>query len=77
MRKGAIPGRQRCRKLYRLLPHSEKEKLKARAREVCGEYAEAVIEFISTEKSSDAVALKHYISEPTLYRNVNIFYESI
>lgn len=61
--------------LYPELP----EKKRAQIREICrragGEYAPAVLEFVTTDQGAIAVSQKHYISRETLDRAVRRYYE--
>lgn len=70
-------GRRQYQKIYDRLSKKEKEKIRNTARMVCGEHFEAVIDYISTDMSVTAIAQRRYISEATLYRAINNFFESI
>ncbi|MBQ7646354.1 MAG: hypothetical protein IJS94_03700 [Clostridia bacterium] len=59
---------------------SQSERVKKRIRKVCekvgGGYAEALFEFITTEKSATEIALRNYVSESTLYDLRRKFYHA-
>lgn len=59
---------------YRELP----EKRRARIRKLCeecgGEYAGALLEFVTTERGAVAVCMEHHLSQSTLERAVRRYY---
>ncbi len=66
-----------CSLLYKTLPKGKKKIIDDLCRECGGEYWEALREFVTTENvNAEAIALKYFISESTLYRAVRKYYES-
>jgi len=59
---------------YRNLP----EKMKKRIRELCdeagGEYANAVMRFVTTDETATKIEMEYYCSRATLYRAVRKYY---
>lgn len=62
-------------KFYHKLPEREREKIRLLCRETGGPYSGALLEYVTTEASTEAVCLKHYISRSTLDRAVRRYYE--
>lgn len=62
--------------LYRELPRSKQERIRAAAEAAGGPYAEAVLEFVTTSHGADEVSRRHYISRETLDRAVRRYYLS-
>lgn len=60
---------------YKRLPRREQEKIRKHCREVGGEYAAALLEFVTSEKGYSGICMKHDLSTATLYRLVKKFYE--
>ena len=60
---------------YKTLPKKEQEKIRKLCRDVGGEYAGALLEFVTSEKGYTAICMKHHLSQATLYRLVKKFYE--
>lgn len=62
-------------RLYSELPQHDRDQIKHLCR-VCGkEYSKALFEYVTTDSSPTAVCMKHYMSEPTLYRATASFVE--
>ena len=57
---------------------TQSERVKKRIRKICdltgGANADALFDFLTTEKSATEIALKHYVSESTLYKLRQNFY---
>lgn len=60
---------------YRRLPKKDQERIWKHCQEAGGEYAEALLEFVTTERGYAAICMKHHLSKDTLYRAVKKFYE--
>ena len=60
--------------LYPELSRKRKEKLEELCRRAGGDYADAVLEFVTTDHGAIAVSQKHYISRETLDRAVRRYY---
>lgn len=60
---------------YDRLTKREKETIQRKCRQVGGEYAEALLEFVTSEKGYTAICMKYHLSQATLYRLVKKFYE--
>ena len=63
-----------CLRFHRL-PKKEQEKIRKLCRDVGGEYADALLEFVTSEKGYTAIGMKYHLSQATLYRLVKKFYE--
>ena len=61
---------------YRDQPKHVREKIARLCRECGGEYGAALWELVCTEESAVSIALRHHVSEATLYRARKKFYES-
>ena len=61
---------------YQTLSKREQEKIRQICDRAGGEYAPALLEFLTTEQGYTAVCMKHHISKNTLYRAVKRFYET-
>ncbi len=61
---------------YQTLSRREQEKIRRVCDQAGGEYAPALLEFLTTEQGYTAVCMKHHISKDTLYRAVKRFYEA-
>lgn len=61
---------------YKALPPEDQKKILNLCLECGGEYYRALFEFVTTDTTATAIALKHYISKQTLYRAVKKYYES-
>lgn len=62
-------------RLYRQLPVQEREKIRLLCCETGGPYSGALLEYVTTGDSAEAVCLKHAISRSTLDRAVRRYYE--
>lgn len=62
--------------LYPELTEAERERIRKICRKAGGEYAGALLEFVTTEAGADKVCRKHYLSRSTLYRAVRRYYET-
>lgn len=62
--------------MYRELPAKAQQTILNLCIECGGEYYQALFEFVTTEATATALAMKHYISRETLYRLVRKYYES-
>ena len=70
-------SRRWYKKLYKRLPEQEKAELQLIAEAVCGEHYRAALDYIRTDLSPTAIARQRHISEATLYRAVNDFFDAI
>ena len=57
------------------LPENRKRKLRELCSQAGGEYAAAVMEFVTTDHGAVEVSLRHHISRETLDRAVRRYYE--
>lgn len=64
-----------CRNFKRM-PGKVKAEIRAGCIEVCGDYGEAVFQYITTDKSFLSISQRYYISEYTLAEYVRKFYRS-
>ena len=62
-------------RLYKQLPDREREKIQLLCRETGGPYSGALLEYVTTGNSAEAVGLKHNLSPSTLNRAVKRYYE--
>ena len=69
---GVIYWRSR---MYRTLPQGLQDAVRALCVEAGGEYADAVLEFVTTDTGATAIALRHSMSRETLDRCVRRYYE--
>ncbi len=60
---------------YSALPRKRQERIEQLAKEVAGEYADALLEFVTTDKGYVAVSQKYHLSERTLYGVVAKYYQ--
>lgn len=61
--------------LYPELSKARQERIREICRAAGGEYADAVLEFVTTDHGAVAVSLRHHISRETLDRAVKRYYE--
>lgn len=61
-------------KNYARLPKRQQETIRKTAEMACGDYADPVLRFVTTDDGALAVCRDAFISEPTLYRAVRRFY---
>jgi hypothetical protein len=61
--------------LYPELPPGKQQKLRELCRRAGGDYADAVLEFVTTDHGAVSVSMKHHISRETLDRAVRKYYE--
>lgn len=62
-------------RMYKELPKKKKAAIDELCLKIGGvEYADALKEFMTTDKSAVSVCLKHYLSKETLYRYVRRYY---
>lgn len=64
-----------CRSYHRLA-RDDQEAISACAETSCGEYAKAVMRLVTSGDSYQRVAIEHYMSVNTLYRQVTEFYKN-
>lgn len=57
-------------------PKGEREKIQRLCDEVGGAYSAALKEVMCSQRSISEIAMRHYVSESTLYRLRREFYES-
>ena len=69
---GVIYWRSR---MYRSLPPDKKVQIRYLCAEAGGEYADAVLQFVSTDTGATAISLRHNLSRETLDRCVRRYYE--
>lgn len=62
-------------RLYKQLPARKREKIQLLCRETGGPYSGALLEYVTTGGSAEAVCLKHAISRSTLDQAVRRYYE--
>ena len=60
---------------YRRLPAEEQQRIRALCEEAGGEYADAVMEFVTTDAGATAICMRYSISRETLDRCVRRYYE--
>ena len=53
----------------------KKEKIRQLCREAGGENSQALLAFVTSDKSATEVCMAHFISKATLYRAVQRYYE--
>ncbi len=61
--------------LYRYWPKERRREIRKICRESAGQYWQAVLEFVTTDAGATKIALKHHLSERTLYRMVSKYYQ--
>ena len=61
---------------YKSLDAAARGKIQALCREQGGEYARALFEFVTTDASATAIAMRHHMDKTTLYRKVRKYYEN-
>ena len=61
-------------KTYEMQPQRIKSKIDRLCHNLGGEYADALFEFLTSDKSAIYISLKYYISESTLYKLRRIFF---
>ena len=61
---------------YRRLPEEKQRMIRALCESSGGEYAEAVLEFVTTDKGATAISMRHNMSRETLDRAVKRYYEA-
>lgn len=62
-------------KLYRKLREPERRMIDRAAHRAGKAYWNALLEFVTTDKSATEIEMQHYISRATLYRAVKAYYE--
>ena len=70
---GVIYWRSR---MYRSLPPDRQARIRDLCVEAGGEYADAVLEFVSTDAGATAIGMRHNLSRETLDRAVRRYYEA-
>lgn len=60
---------------YRELPRRRQETIRRLCQECGGEYADALLEFVTTEHGAVAVCMAHHLSQSTLERAVRRYYQ--
>lgn len=60
---------------YRELPERRQETIRQLCRECGGEYADALLEFVTTDRGAVAVCVEHHLSQSTLERAVRRYYQ--
>ncbi|MCI7808016.1 hypothetical protein MR626_01800 [bacterium] len=61
-------------RLYRELPKGKQAKIRKLCEEAAGEYADALMLFVTTDTGKAEVCAKYFISESTLERVVRRYY---
>ena len=61
---------------YRKLDAEAQKKIRDLCTECGGEYHRALFEFVTTDASATALAMRHHMDRATLYRKVRKYYES-
>lgn len=61
---------------YRRLTGEKQEMIRALCRMAGGEYADAVLDFVTTDKGATAISMRHNMSRETLDRCVKRYYEA-
>lgn len=61
-------------RLFRELPERQRGDILSLCRECGGEYAEALLEFVTTDKTATEICMRHSISRSTLERVVRRYY---
>lgn len=59
------------------LPQEQRKQLEALAQKAAGEYAAAVLEFVTTDNGATAVCTKYHLSSSTLERMVKRYYIAV
>jgi len=59
---------------YNELTQRQRERIDGLCAEAGGEYAAALLEFVTTDKGEVAICLKHHVSDQTLRRCVRRYY---
>lgn len=70
-RQGYVYWRSR---MYAELPRKKQEAIRELCRMAGGDYADAVLEFVTTDEGATRICLRHYISRETLDRAVRRYY---
>ena len=60
---------------YRRMPPGIKQKIEQRSKSACGCYWQAVLDYMTTDKSFIQICMQYYISESTLADNIAKFYK--
>lgn len=63
-------------RLYKDLSEQDRRRIRELCKECGGEHYRALFEFVTTDTTATALALKHYLSKKTLYRAVRRYYEN-
>lgn len=61
---------------YRELDEEAQQKILNLCLEHGGEYYQALFEFVTTDASATALAMRHHMDKTTLYRKVRKYYEN-
>lgn len=61
-------------RLYQELPRGQQEKIRTLCREAGGDYADALLAFVTTDYGKQKICADYYISESTLERIVKRYY---
>ena len=61
---------------YRRLPEDQQKMVRELCEEAGGEYADAVLEFVTTDTGATAISMRHGMSRETLDRAVKRYYEA-
>lgn len=61
-------------KMFRHLPKQQRSIIRQVCTRAGGEYADALLEFVTTNRGATSVCLRHHISESTLERIVRKYY---
>lgn len=71
-RQGYIYFVSRC---YKDLPKAKRERIEEHCKRVGGEYWKALFDFVTKDVGITAICIRHYVSESTVKRLVNRYYE--
>ena len=61
---------------YRRLPEDQQRMIRELCEEAGVEYADAVLEFVTSDKGATAISMRHGVSRETLDRAVKRYYEA-
>ena len=61
-------------RLYKRLCAAERAKIRALCQKSAGAYAEALLDYVTTDDTATRICLRHNISRATLYRCVQKYY---
>lgn len=63
-------------RLYTGLPPEWQREIRKQCKKSAGDYAQALLEFVTTDKTATEICMRHYMGRSTLYRCVKRYYEN-